>query len=116
MYTRTYFVNDLNLKISSLSSIQVMKPSLDFTRARAAREGEEWRWLCMGIMGSTGIRMTQAGQWNRFCLKDGVRNTDLHCVSSCSLNRRTRFVTGLTQFFASARVRGIDNKEAFKLF
>ena len=116
LYTRTYFVNDLNLKISSLSSIQVIKPSLDFNRARTAREGEEWRWLCMGIMGSTGIRMTQAGQWNRFCLKDGVRNTDLHCVSSCSLNRRTRFVTGLTQFFASARVRGIDNKEAFKLF
>ena len=116
LYTRNHFVNDLNLKISTLSSIQVIKPSLDLCRARAAREGEDWRWVCMGIMGSTGMRMAQEGQWNRFCLRDGVYNTDLHCVSSCSLNRRMRFTTGLTQFFASARVRDISDKEAYKLF
>ena len=66
--------------------------------------------------GVDGIRMSQEGQWNRFCPRYGVSNTDLHCVSSCSLTRKTRIATGLTQFFASARVKKMADKDAFKLF
>ena len=71
----------------------------------------------MAVMGSTGIRMMQQeGKWNRGGLKDGVLNTDLHCVSACSLNKRTRFKSGMNLFFACARLKNIDEKTAYKVF
>ena len=36
-------------------------------------------------------------------------------MSSCSLNKRTRITTGLNLFFASARLKNIDQKKAYKL-
>ena len=117
LITNTYFIDQLNMKMSCLKSVQVVKPIIQLNRARSAREGEKWRWINMALMGSTGVRMLQEeGRWNRMCLKDGVLNTDLHCVSSCSLNKRTRITTGLNLFFACARLKNIDQKTAYKLY
>ena len=117
LITNTYFIDQLNLKLSGLKSVQAIKPIIQLRRARSAREGEQWRWVNMALMGSTGVRMLQQeGKWNRMCLKDGVLNTDLHCVTSCSLNKRTRIETGLNYFFACARLKNVNKKNAYKLY
>ena len=50
------------------------------------------------------------------CRRDGVRNTDLHCVAECRNTEAVRRKTGVSQFFTSCRTRGISDKAGYAMF
>jgi hypothetical protein len=106
----------LNRQLASLKSVVVDRVE-GLSRARSAREGEGWVWLNRAIMGATMLRYDQeSGVWDRRCGADGVDNTDLHCVSECSRTRNSRLRTGMTMYFASCKIKGIDEKKAYSNF
>lgn len=112
-----HFLEELNEKLDNLSSV-VIKPLEEVKRARSAKEGKDWNWINMAIMGSYGVRrqVGDDGRRRRLCPVDQVPNTDLHCVTECSLNARTRIDTQVTQFFNSCRVMGISTSLAYTRF
>ena len=112
-----HFLEELAVKLENLPSVMAERPQ-ELRRARSAREGKAWNWVNMAIMGSYGIQrqMGDDGRRRRLCPVDQVPNTDLHCVTACSLNNKTRSDTNVTQFFNSCRVMGISTELAYRRF
>ena len=110
-------LEELRSKLEDLPSVVVERP-VKLRRARSAREGQGWNWVNMAVMGSYGIKrqLGDDGRRRRLCSVDGVANTDLHCVTSCSLNAKTRMDTKVSQFFTSCKVGGISLEVAYLRF
>ena len=58
----------------------------------------------------------RSAEWDRRCTTDGVPNTDLHCVVSCSRTRRVRRNTGVSMFFTSCLTKGLSEEEAYSMY
>ena len=110
-------LEELRSKLEDLPSVVVERPG-KLSRVRSAREGQEWNWLNMAIMGSYGIKrqLGEDGRRRRLCPVDRVPNTDLHCVTACSLNAKTRVDTNTSQFFTSCKVGGVSIEVAYLRF
>ena len=108
------WLEDRAKKVTNLSMAALQ---LRTGRVRSAREGEGWCYINRAIMGASGIRLNRTtGVWTPVCSEDAVENTDLHCVSSCSKTRGARRITGVSQFFASCRLKGLGEQEAYNNF
>ena len=108
------WLEDRVRKVSNLSAAALQ---LRTGRVRSTREGEGWCWINRAIMGASGIRLCRrTGVWSPVCSEDAVPNTDLHCVTSCSKTRGSRRDTGVSQFFASCRLKDIGEEKAYSNF
>ena len=112
-----HFLEELNAKLDNLPSVIADTPK-ELRRARSAKEGKAWNWVNMAVMGSYGIerQVGQDGRRRRLCPVDQVLNTDIHCVTECSLNTKTRTETRVSQFFNSCRMMGITKDQAYYRF
>ena len=111
------FQERLKSKVSSLSSIPVVRESVRRERASTAREGEDWRWINRAVMGASGVQLDrERGVWRKRCPEDGAAFTDLHCVSECVATAQVRRDTGLSLYFTSCSVRGMTSKQAYSNF
>ena len=61
-------------------------------------------------------RQLGANGRNRICSRDGVNDTDLHCVADCTKTAGVRKETGVSQFFTLAKLLGIGTQKAYALF
>ena len=111
------FQERLKSKVSSLSSIPVVRENVRRERASTAREGEDWRWINRAVMGASGVQLDrERGVWRKRCPEDGAAFTDLHCVSECVATAKVRRDTGLSLYFTSCSVRGMTSKQAYSNF
>ena len=105
------WLEDRVKKVSNLSAAALQ---LGTGRVRSAREGEGWGWINRAIMGASWLRLSRrTGVWTPTCSEDAVKNIDLHCVTSCSKTRGARRDTGISQFFASCRLKGLGEEEGY---
>ena len=110
-------INKLNDKINSLVSMPKLEEVYELSRAKSAREGEDWHWLNVARMGVWAIkRQLGANGRNKICSRDGVKDTDLHCVTECSTTAEVRKETEIRNFFTAAKLRGMMLKKAYALF
>ena len=110
-------INKLNDKINSLVSMPKLEEVYELSRAKSAREGEDWHWLNVARMGVWAIkRQLGANGRNKICSRDGVKDTDLHCVTECSTTAEVRKETEISNFFTAAKLRGMMLKKAYALF
>ena len=109
--------DELNARMETLTSLPQCETIERLERARSAREGEEWFWINLARMGGLSIKR-QIEEEGRVgvCRRDGVRNTDLHCVSECRNTEAERRKTGVSQFFTCCRTRGISDKAGYAMF
>ena len=108
------FERRLKEKVKSLTSVPVLQERVTVTRARSAREGEDWRWVNRAIMGATGIQYDrEKSLWRKRCPEDGALNSDLHCMSECGATARIRKATGLSLYFASCSLKGLTPAQAY---
>ena len=114
----TFCKKELNSKINSLKSIPQGEPLSRLVTARSAKEGEDWFWINLARMGGCAIKqqLESEGQVSNMCLRDGVKNTDLHCVVECRSTKDRRRKTGISQFFLSCKMRGISSKKGYEMF
>ena len=113
----SYCVEKLNVKLEHLSSIPQLEQVCKITRARSAKEGEEWRWINLARMGAWAIkRQLGADGRRKLCGRDRKENSDLHCVTECSNTRSVRKETGVSSFFTAAKLRGLPVKKGYSLF
>ena len=110
-------IDNLNDKIERLVSVPRLEQICELSRARSAREGEDWHWINIARMGVWAIkRQLGANGRNKICSKDLVNDTDLHCLTECSKTTAVRKETGVSKFFTSAKLRGISLRKAYALF
>ena len=107
----------LNSKIERLSSVPKLGEVGSLSRARSAREGEDWYWINVARMGAWAIkRQLGVNGRDRICSRDGVNNTDVHCVTECSKTAFSRKETGVSNFFTAAKFRGMSLTKSYSLF
>ena len=103
----------MNEKLTSLKSVPKLDQVDVLSRARSAREGEEWYWINVARMGVWAIKRQLGGMTrNRMCRRDGENDTDIHCVTECSNTASIRTETGVSQFFIVAKMRGVSVQKA----
>ena len=113
----SHSIDNLNDKIESLVSVPHLEQICELSRARSAREGEDWHWINIARMGVWAIkRQLGATGRNRICSRDRVDDTDFHCLTECSKTTAVRKETGVSKFFLSAKLKGISLKKAYALF
>ena len=113
----SYSIDCLNENILRLVSVPKLGQVCELSRAKSAREGEEWHWLNIARMGVWAIkRQLGANGRNKICSRDGVNDTDLHCVAECTKTAGVRKETGVSQFFTSAKLLGIGMPKAYAMF
>ena len=107
----------LNAKLDKLSSVPQLEDVVELSRARSAREGEDWHWVNIARMGVWAIkRQLGVDGRNKYCSRDGMKDTDLHCVTECSNTASVRKETGVSKFFTSAKLRGMSIEKSYALF
>ena len=113
----SHCLDDLNVKLASLSSIPIIQTGTCLHRARSAREGKEFTWINRAIMGCTGIQYNrEQALWRKVCPEDGKPARDLHFVSECAGTARVRKQTGMSLFFTSCEMKGLTREESYSNF
>ena len=107
----------LNCKLEKLSSVPKLDEIVELSRARSAREGEDWHWINIARMGAAAIqRQLGVNGRDKICSRDGVTNTDVHCIAECSKTVNARRETEVNKFFTSARIRGLTIEKSYAVF
>ena len=113
----SHSIDKLNDKIDQLKSVPKLSQISSVSRARSAKEGEDWHWINVARMGVWAIkRQLGANGRNKMCSRDGLNDTDMHCVTECSKTKSIRRETGVSEFFTAAKIRGITVKKAYATF
>ena len=114
--TRSYFLDDLNERVASASSLSAIG-RLDFlSRAPHCREGVNWAWITKSRMGVTGLRARKDEVWKQLCFACSKPLTEEHTVVECTVVVNVRRNTGVSSFFLMAKWKGLSTREAFCMF
>ena len=113
-----FCIEELNNKMESLQSLPPKEPVAGLTTARSAKEGEDWFLVNLARMGGCAIKQSldTEGRVGSMCLRDGVKNTDMHCVVECRSTKDRRRKTVVSLFFLACKERGISNKKGYGMF
>ena len=114
--TRSYFLADLNRRITSASTLEGMRPVEKLVRARNAREGENWAWITRAKMGACGLRARRGEVFKQLCFSCSKALTEQHTIGECGVVVRARMSTGIASFFNLCQMRGLSLQEAFRNF
>ena len=115
-FVGTFCIEKLNEKLEKLKSVPQLEPVCKLTRARSAKEGEDWEWINLARMGAWAIKRQLEPEGRRkYCVRDGKDNTDLHCVTDCTNTKTVRQETGVNNFFTAAKLRNIPAKESYAM-
>ena len=114
--TRSFFLDELNERVAAASSLGAIGRITSLSRARHCREGEGWAWISKIRMGATGLRARKGEVWKQLCFSCNKALTEEHVVTACTAVVNVRRRTGVSSFFAMARMRGLSVSEAFSRF
>ena len=114
--TRSYFLEELNERVASATSLSAIRRLSCLSRATHCREGVNWAWISKTKMGATGLRGRKNEVWKQLCFACSKPLTEEHTVAECTVVVNVRRSTGVSSFFSMAKWKGLSTSEAFCMF